>query len=553
MVGRLLSQWGVFWGFTGVLILIVGAVCLPLLQNEAAQEPTGLAVPVAVDVTLQRQPELKSSGRLSSGVGVESIPPAAEHEGTAPTPPDSLTAFEQEADLQATYSRAISAEDLASSSPTVATPAVPTSVADAAATLVAVPGAESNKVSGESQQTHADQIALGKQLFVHPWQPHDKLAGRGDGLGPLYNGRSCVECHSQGGIGGAGSNEHSIHAFEILPSKAGDEVRAGVIHAFATKPHVAETIESLDQHFRPGKVVAGLRRPGSKELTNKVDLDATRLVWVNSPALWGLGRIDQLSDEQLRQTAPATAEKPTDRTAGGVRGRYRIHSDGRIGRFGWKGQFATLKEFVAGACANELGLSNPQARQLIPGEFRPDLEARDDLDSGQVEAMVRFVATLPEPRQVLPRDPQQLALIKNGEALIGAIGCTSCHTRDVGDLKNVYGDFRLHTVEDTVKVSDAYYHQDFQLEVEPPSDYPRLSEWRTPALWGVAETAPYWHDGSARTLEAAIKRHAAEALPVTKAYLHLSREDQQSILAFLSTLRAPAEVNDSIADPARTR
>lgn len=538
MLGRLLSQWGFFWGFTVILMLIVGAVCLPLLRNEAAQEPTGVAAPVAGDVTLQRQPESKSSGRSTNGVRVESTPPAAEHEGPAPTPPDSLAAFEPEADLQATDLQ-VSAVDLASPSLAVETPAALASVADAASTLVAVPAAESKKASGESPQAHADQIALGKRLFVHPWQPHDKLAGPGDGLGPLYNGRSCVECHSQGGIGGAGSNEHSIHAFEILPSKAGDEVRAGVIHAFATKPHVAETIESLDQRFRPGKVVAGLRRPGSKELTNKVDLDATRLVWVNSPALWGLGRIDQLSDEQLKRATPATAEKPTDRTAGGTRGRYRIHADGRIGRFGWKGQFVTLKEFVAGACANELGLSNAHAQQLIPGEFRPDLEARDDLDSSQVEAMVQFVANLPEPRQILPRDSQQLALIKNGEALVGAIGCTACHTRDIGDLKNVYGDFRLHTVEDAIKVSDAYYHQDFQLEVEPPSDYPRLSEWRTPALWGVAETAPYWHDGSARTLEAAIQRHAAEALPVTKAYLHLSREDQQSILAFLSTLRAP--------------
>ncbi len=38
-------------------------------------------------------------------------------------------------------------------------------------------------------------------LFNHNWSVKDPLAG-GDGLGPVFNARSCVECHSQGGCYG---------------------------------------------------------------------------------------------------------------------------------------------------------------------------------------------------------------------------------------------------------------------------------------------------------------------------------------------------------------
>ncbi len=49
-----------------------------------------------------------------------------------------------------------------------------------------------------------------------------------------------------------------------------------------------------------------------------------------------------------------------------IRGRVARLGDGRIGRFGWKLEFATLTDFVKAACANELGLSNPGRPQATP-------------------------------------------------------------------------------------------------------------------------------------------------------------------------------------------
>jgi hypothetical protein len=56
----------------------------------------------------------------------------------------------------------------------------------------------------------AEQIRLGNELFEHLWQANDARSYAGDGLGPLYNGRSCAECHFLGGIGGAGPGTANV-------------------------------------------------------------------------------------------------------------------------------------------------------------------------------------------------------------------------------------------------------------------------------------------------------------------------------------------------------
>ena len=50
------------------------------------------------------------------------------------------------------------------------------------------------------------QLARGKDLFTRAWSRGDALSPKGDGLGPLFNADSCVACHAQGGVGGAGPN-----------------------------------------------------------------------------------------------------------------------------------------------------------------------------------------------------------------------------------------------------------------------------------------------------------------------------------------------------------
>ena len=56
----------------------------------------------------------------------------------------------------------------------------------------------------------------GRELFTRQWIPGDARSHGGDGLGPMFNDTSCVACHNQGGVGGAGSkakNAQIVTAF----------------------------------------------------------------------------------------------------------------------------------------------------------------------------------------------------------------------------------------------------------------------------------------------------------------------------------------------------
>ena len=67
------------------------------------------------------------------------------------------------------------------------------------------------------------------------------------------------------------------------------------------------------------------------------------------------------------------------------------------------------------------------------------------------------------------------------------------------------------------------------------------TEWRTPPLWGVADSAPYLHDGRAETLDDAIRRHDGEAAKTASRYTKLAFSDRRALITFLSSLTVSAE------------
>src|SRR6516165_270412 len=104
--------------------------------------------------------------------------------------------------------------------------------------------------------THNEDIATiksGEMLFNHEWKPNDPLANGGDGLGPVFNAKSCVECHHQGGPGGAGGLKHNVTTFIVDPTAPGGKAREGVVHAFASNSKWQETLAHVDPNL--GSVV----------------------------------------------------------------------------------------------------------------------------------------------------------------------------------------------------------------------------------------------------------------------------------------------------------
>src|SRR5262249_46609471 len=158
----------------------------------------------------------------------------------------------------------------------------------------------------------------------------------------------------------------------------------------------------------------------------------------------------------------------------------------------------SLSEFVQAACANELGLSNPGADQPSP-LAKPFYKSTSlDLTSEQCDQITAFCASLSRPIERLPNDSILTRDdVSAGKQLFNRIGCADCHTPDVGGIEGLYSDLLLHDMGQDLQGGGFYYDVPLPPSVPnaPPSDSPQPGEWRTPPLWGVADAAPYLHDG----------------------------------------------------------
>ena len=92
-----------------------------------------------------------------------------------------------------------------------------------------------------------ERVAAGKTLFEHDWKIGDSLCGGGDGLGPVFNARSCVACHFQGGLGGSSGNEFNVTSFEVISE--GQRIQAGVVHVNSVSPRLQERKEQVNELF----------------------------------------------------------------------------------------------------------------------------------------------------------------------------------------------------------------------------------------------------------------------------------------------------------------
>jgi hypothetical protein len=83
-------------------------------------------------------------------------------------------------------------------------------------------------------------MAAGRELFNHEWTSHDPLTS-GDGLGPVFNARSCVECHHQGGSGGGGGVNQQVPFRNPAPAFSRNIIvtRAVGNYPYNTEPHIA--------------------------------------------------------------------------------------------------------------------------------------------------------------------------------------------------------------------------------------------------------------------------------------------------------------------------
>jgi CxxC motif-containing protein (DUF1111 family) len=383
----------------------------------------------------------------------------------------------------------------------------------------------------------------GESMFHRNWLVKDPLTPEGDGLGPVFNAASCVACHSQGAPGGGGTLDHNVTTFSIR--QPGKKPREGVVHANAV-PGFQETLRDLHPELPPTarpRLEQLVALPGGRSSGQLIRMPPGVVVsQVNPPALFGAGLIDAIPDRILIAAEKSQRLKwgnaPTGKDDLPV-GRASRLPDGRIGKFGWKAQTATLNDFVQAACANELGLGNPGQPQPTPLS-NPNYVARGlDLTKEQCDQITTFVASLDKPEERPPCEAGEQGDAIAGKKLFSKIGCADCHTPNLGSVEGIYSDLLLHRMGQEMVGAGAYYEVVVPVPDSDPSNGPTPSEWRTPPLWGVADSAPYMHDGRAKTLEEAIAMHGGQGKNATVRYSTLGSKERVQLIAFLKTLRAP--------------
>jgi CxxC motif-containing protein (DUF1111 family) len=439
------------------------------------------------------------------------------------------------------------------------------------------------------KQPTSGQVEDGKNLFLKRWKEADFMSASGDGLGPVYNARSCAECHGMSGPGGAGGNDHNVDLLTVTPPSIPKYERGGfakrmealdpvltagfksvrpavTLHRFGVDPEYGDwrlgLLKLVTHNHKAtepatGRSIKELLAQGKKKnpaLSNDVrlsDLLHLGIVQRGTPALFGAGLIDQIPEEAIQEIAKSQARAQRH---DGIKGQMALAIGGTAGKFGWRGQTASLKEFVMGACANELGLEVPGHAQGID-PLDPTYHVKgNDLTQEQCNALTAFVASLPRPAQRKPINLAERKLWDGGEQVFNSVGCANCHVRTVANVDGLYSDLLLHDLGPRLEdpaganpspssggASPAYYGGPTDVFAAVPPITRR--QWRTPPLWGVADSAPYLHDGRAATLTEAIQAHGGEATASVRLFVMLPSGERQRLLAFLNSLSAPSEEN----------
>jgi CxxC motif-containing protein (DUF1111 family) len=318
-------------------------------------------------------------------------------------------------------------------------------------------------------------IAEGRMLFERNWAPRNPTIGS-DGLGPLFNGQSCVVCHRQGGVGGAGEAEFNaktvgIERMQVSGGVINDEVVAQavstfhpgfvdpsgkVVNTFALAHHGgsgafaasrAALMKKLPVEFSAhgGPVSAAeVRRANATPILhfarlgkNKIAIRA-RLYQRNTTPLFGSGLIDLVSDKQLK------AIERQQKQHAEISGRLSTLPDARIGKFGWRGNVASLLEFCDQACAGEVGLETKRKPQPMDPTMRNYRNPSVDISDQAIRSMALFVAALPAPVREIPSDSELRMEVLRGEQLFASVGCAVCHVPSLGPAQGLYSDLLLH-------------------------------------------------------------------------------------------------------------
>ncbi|MBO6825378.1 MAG: hypothetical protein JJ879_04200 [Sneathiella sp.] len=419
-----------------------------------------------------------------------------------------------------------------------------------------------------------ERFKLGNGLFRKLWVSSPSSTKASDGLGPLFNARSCQRCHLKDGRGHPpeSAEDSAISMFLRLsvPPRTeeerqkiengelgliqeptyGGQFQDMAIPGVPAEGRMTITYEEIPVTLAGGEVVK-LRKPtyGVADLAYGPVAEDVMLSPRVAPPMIGLGLLEAIHPADLMRLAD-----PDDKDGDGISGRIswvgKANDQSRqIGRFGWKASTPSVRAQSADAFAGDIGISSPDARRHY-GDCTENQKACLDADTGVqktlgdteapdpvLELVAFYSSNLAVPSRRDVQDPEVL----KGKALFYGAGCASCHIpkfvtrRDAVQKEHAfqliwpYTDLLLHDMGDG-------------LADGRPVGSANGREWRTAPLWGIGLTETVsghtylLHDGRARNLTEAILWHGGEAEAAKEAFVSMPKSERDALIRFLNSL-----------------
>jgi CxxC motif-containing protein (DUF1111 family) len=399
---------------------------------------------------------------------------------------------------------------------------------------------------------------VGNSFFNQNWVAAPSSTQARDGLGPLFNARSCAGCHLKDGRGrppafpgerGAGLLLRlSVPGRDLygrpLPEPAyGGQVQDQAVPGVPAEGQIEIAYAEIQGAFADGTPYA-LRQPVYRLTETRYGpLHPEAMLSPRvAPLLAGLGLLEAVPEETILELAD-----PADSDGDGVSGRPNYVWDAlnhcrALGRFGWKANQARVLQQVAAAFLGDMGI----ATSLFPGQdcTRAQEECLSAPHGGHPEIadddlhkMALYASALAVPARRGWDDPQVLS----GKAIFARAGCTACHVpRLETGLHPTLPGLSHQTIH---PYTDLLLHDMGEGLADGRPDFQATGrEWRTPPLWGIGLVqivnghTTFLHDGRARNLMEAVLWHGGEAEASRQKVLHLDAPDREALLAFLQSL-----------------
>lgn len=397
---------------------------------------------------------------------------------------------------------------------------------------------------------------VGNSLFNQNWVSAPASTTARDGLGPLFNARSCSGCHLRDGRASPPVGQDHRKPGLLLRMSMSNSLESGPMpdphYGFQLQDHAIQGIDvegsfEIEYEYISGKYADGqpyeLRQPTYRIINmTQGEIQAASFSPRVANQIIGMGLLEAIPDETLQDLSD-----PDDLDGDGVSGRinYVPHIEAGYalvpGRFGWKATQPTVRQQVASAFAGDMGITSV----LYPNENCPPNIDCDQLPNGgqpeltnsALDHTTLYASTLAVPARRDWSDKQVL----HGKAIFKELGCNSCHIEKL--TTGAHPVFNALSNQTIRPYTDLLLHDMGPGLADGFSDFLASGqEWRTPPLWGIGlfkivnGHTNYLHDGRARNLEEAILWHGGEAESSRDAFKELDAEDRADLIRFLNSL-----------------